>query len=288
MNLPADLLFSLLLEPLIPQQRVDTSKPKAVTFNLPARVSYGAVESVLPGSPLFRLRSGLSVNRLAPLASSLVFICQWPQRDLQVGNFRALTERGHMMRGGSIVDATLINAPSSTKNEKRERDPEMHQTKKGNDCYFGMKCHVGVDAGSGYVHSLETIAANVHDITMTTLLIRKDDKVVYGDSGYIGIEKRDEVKSSPHLSMIEYRINRRHHSVQRLPDGCIDWEKQIERRKSSVRSKVEHPFLFIKRYFGFARTVYRGLAKNTHRLHTLFASTNLLMYARAGRSLRPA
>ena len=199
-----------------------------------------------------------------------------------------LEKCGYMMRGGTIVDATLIGAPSSTKNEKKERDPEMHQTKKGNEWHFGMKCHVGVDAGSGYVHSITTTSANVHDVTVATELIREDDDVVYGDSGYIGIEKRDEVQNSPHLSAKDYRINRRPKSVQRMPDGCIDWEKQIESRKSSVRSKVEHPFLIIKRYFGFAKTVYRGLAKNTHRLHTLFASTNLLMCARAGRSLRPA
>ena len=201
---------------------------------------------------------------------------------------RTLEKCGRMMRGGSIVDATLISAPSSTKNEKKERDPEMHQTKKGNAWHFGMKCHIGVDAGSGYVHSLETTAANVHDITVTSKLIREDDAVVYGDSGYIGIEKREEVQSSPHLSTKEYRINRRYKSVQRMPKGFIDWEKLIERRKSSVRSKVEHPFLIVKRYFGFAKTVYRGLAKNTHRLYTLFASCNLLLWARAGRPLRPA
>lgn len=201
---------------------------------------------------------------------------------------RALADYGGMMRGGTIVDATIINAPSSTKNEKKERDPEMCQTKKGNQYYFGMKCHIGVDAGNGYVHSLETTAANVHDITVAAQLIREDDEVVYGDSGYIGIEKREEVKNSTHLSATDYRINRRHKNVQRMPEGHIDWEKQIEQRKSSVRSKVEHPFLIIKRYFGFAKTVYRGLAKNTHRLHTLFASANLLMCARAGRSLRPA
>jgi len=201
---------------------------------------------------------------------------------------RTLEERGYMMRGGTIVDATLISAPSSTKNEKKERDPEMHQTKKGNEWYFGMKCHVGVDAGSGYVHSMETSAANVHDITVASQLIREDDEVVYGDSGYIGIEKREEVKSSPHLSTKEYRINRHYKSVQRMPNGFIDWEKQIERRKSSVRSKVEHPFLIIKRFFGFAKTVYRGLAKNMHRLHTLFASTNILMCVRAGRRFLPA
>ena len=201
---------------------------------------------------------------------------------------RTLEERGYMMRGGTIVDATLISAPSSTKNEKKERDPEMHQTKKGNEWYFGIKCHIGVDAGSGYVHSIETTAANVHDITVAPQLIREDDDVVYGDAAFIGIEKREEVKNSPHLSTKEYRINRRYKSVQRMPEGFIDWEKQIERRKSSVRSKVEHPFLIIKRYFGFAKTVYRGLSKNTHRLHTLFASANLLMCIRAGRRFLPA
>jgi IS5 family transposase len=199
-----------------------------------------------------------------------------------------LEEYGYMMRGGTIIDATLIKAPSSTKNEKKERDPEMHQTKKGNEWHFGMKCHIGVDAGSGYTHSLETTAANVHDITVAPQLIREDDEVVYGDAGFIGIEKREEVQASPHLSTIEYRINRRYKSVQRMPEGHLDWERQIERRKSSVRSKVEHPFLIVKRFFGFAKTVYRGLAKNTHRLYILFASCNLLMCARAGRPLRPA
>jgi Transposase and inactivated derivatives, IS5 family len=199
-----------------------------------------------------------------------------------------LERHGYMMRGGTIVDATIISAPSSTKNEKKERDPEMCQTKKGNQYYFGMKSHIGVDAGSGYVHSLVTTAANAHDITVASRLIRDDDEVMYGDSGYVGIEKREEVQASPHLSTMTYRVNRRYKSVQRMPEGFIDWEKQIERRKSSVRSKVEHPFLIIKRFFGFAKTVYRGLAKNTHRLHVLFGSANLLMCIRAGRSLRPA
>lgn len=199
-----------------------------------------------------------------------------------------LEKNGHMMRGGTIVDATIINAPRSTKNEKKERDPEMHQTKKGNEWYFGMKCHIGVDAGSGYTHSLETTSANVHDIKVASQLIRDDDEVVYGDSGYIGLEKREEVKNSPQLSGKEYRTNRRHKSVQKMPEGSIQWEKQIERSKSSVRSKVEHPFLIVKRYFGFSKTVYRGLFKNTHRLYALFASANLLMCARAGRFLSPA
>ena len=195
---------------------------------------------------------------------------------------------GYMMRGGTIVDATLISAPSSTKNAQKERDPEMRQTKKGNEWYFGMKCHVGVDAGSGYVHSLETTAANIHDITIASSLIRKDDAVVYGDAGYLGIEKREEVAGDAHLSSIDYRINRRVGSVQKVPEHFPNWEKQIERRKSSVRSKVEHPFLIIKRLFGYSKTVYRGLAKNKQRLQVLFASANLLMCARAGRPLLPA
>ena len=196
-----------------------------------------------------------------------------------------LEKCGYLMRGGTIVDATLIQAPSSTKNEKKERDPEMHQTKKGNQYYFGMKNHIGVDAGSGYVHSLETTAANAHDITMASRLIRKNDTVVYGDAGYLGIEKREEITADAHLSSIEYRINRRVGSVQKVPEGYHNWEKQIERSKSSVRSKVEHPFLIVKRFFGYSKTVYRGLAKNTHRLHMLFTSANLLMCIRAGRPL---
>ena len=208
------------------------------------------------------------------------------QRILETVN-RILTERGLMLKSGTIVDATLIQAPSSTKNEKKQRDPEMCQTKKGNQYYFGMKSHIGVDAGSGYVHSLETTAANVHDITVTSRLIREDDAVVYGDAGYLGIEKREEITSNEHLSSIEYRINRRVGSVQKVPEHLPNYEKQIERRKSSVRSKVEHPFLIIKRFFGYSKTVYRGLAKNTHRLYVLFTSANLLMCIRAGRP-RPA
>lgn len=106
---------------------------------------------------------------------------------------RCLERAGRMMRGGSIVDATLISAPSSTKNAKKERDPEMHQTKKGNQWHFGMKCHTGVDAGSGFVHTVEVTAANVHDITVAAKLLREDDEVVYGDSAYLGIEKREEI-----------------------------------------------------------------------------------------------
>ena len=110
-----------------------------------------------------------------------------------------MVQTGHMMKGGTIVDATIINAPSSTKNAEKARDPEMHQTKKGNEWKFGMKCHIGVDSGSGLMHTITVTAANAHDITEAHKLLREDDHVAYGDSGYIGIEKRDEIKNNEHL-----------------------------------------------------------------------------------------
>lgn len=197
---------------------------------------------------------------------------------------RVMVATGHMMKGGTIVDATIINAPSSTKNAERARDPEMHQTKKGNEWRFGMKCHAGVDAGSGLVHTIRVTAANEHDVTAAAKLIRKDDEVVYGDSGYLGIQKRPEVKNDAHLSKIDYRINRRPRSLPKVSDNTIDWERFIEYRKSSVRCKVEHVFRIIKCQFGYTKTRYRGLMKNENRLYAMFACANLYMLAMAGRS----
>ncbi len=201
---------------------------------------------------------------------------------------RCLEREGRMMRGGTIVDATLISAPSSTKNAEKKRDPEMRQTKKGNQWHFGMKCHTGVDAGSGFVHTVEVTAANVHDVTVAAKLLREDDEVVYGDSAYLGLEKREEIKHNPHFSAIKYRINRRLNRLPKVSDNAIDWERNIERRKSAVRCKVEHPYCIVKNIFGFRKTVYRRLRKNLNRLHVLFAGANLYMLARAGGSLRPA
>ncbi len=111
---------------------------------------------------------------------------------------RAMVQQGTIMKGGTIVDATIINAPSSTKNAEKARDPEMHQTKEGNEWRFEMKCHIGVDAGSGLVHTMTVTAANQHDITQAAALIREDDEMVYGDSGYLGIQKRPEVMNNEH------------------------------------------------------------------------------------------
>ena len=142
------------------------------------------------------------------------------------------------MKGGTIVDATIIDAPSSTKNAEKKRDPEMHSTKKGNQWRFGMKCHVGADAGTGYVHTIEVTPANVHDVTVCSELIREDDEVVYGDSGYLGIEKRPEVANDEQLSSIDYRINRSPGRFPKVSDNAIDWTRYIEKRKSAAKWSI--------------------------------------------------
>lgn len=198
---------------------------------------------------------------------------------------RRLEEKGMIMHGGTIVDATIINAPSSTKNKEGKRDPEMHQTKKRNQWYFGMKIHAGVDAGSGYVHTITATAANVSDINEAHKLIRDDDEVVYGDSGYGGLPKREEIKSDQDKSQLDYRINIKP-SLQLTKSSFngYNWEKLIEHRKSATRCKVEHIFLIVKRQFGYSKVVYRGIAKNFNRFYVLFASTNIVMCLRAERS----
>ena len=198
---------------------------------------------------------------------------------------RVMVQTGHMMKGGTMVDATIINAPNSTKNAQKARDPEMHQTKKGNEWRFGMKCHIGVDAGSSLVHTMTVTAANEHGITETAKLLREDDRVVYGDSGYLGVQKRPEITSNEHFSKIYFRINRRPSSLPQVSDNAIDWERYIEKRKSSVRCKVEHAFRIIKCQFGFRKVVYKGLRKNENRLYAMFACANLYSLAIAGRKL---
>lgn len=196
-----------------------------------------------------------------------------------------LDKKGLIMHGGSIVDAIIVNAPSSTKNRTGQRDPEMHQTKKGNQWYHGMKVHVGVDAGSGYVHSVTATSANVHDICEAANLVRDDDTVVYGDSGYSGLPNRDDIRNDAHLSQIEYRTNLRPGSTRpSKKHPFMDWDRRIENRKSSVRSKLEHVFQLVKQFFGYSKVVYRGIQKNLNRFFILFESANLTMCIRAGRT----
>lgn len=199
---------------------------------------------------------------------------------------RLLEEAGVMMRGGSIVDATFVEAPSSTKNARGERDPEAHQAKKGKNWHFGYKMHAGADAGSGLVHTVELTAANVSDVAVAHALVREDDAFCYGDSGYTGVAKREEVASDPRLSSIEWRTARRPSSIASLDAPGGD-ERAIERRLASVRAKVEHPFQVIKLRFGWRKTRYRGIGKNLHRARVMACLSNLAMLASAGRSLDP-
>ena len=198
---------------------------------------------------------------------------------------KALDDAGLIMHGGTIVDATLIAAPSSTKNAKGERDPEMHQTKKGNLWYFGMKVHIGADAGTGCVHTVTATAANVHDVEEATKLVREDDDVLYGDSGYLGIAQRIAESDNEQLKSMALRIAKRPSSLKTTDVfKGINWDKFIEHQKSSVRCKVEHAFLIVKRDFGYRKVAYKGLKKNLNRFHMLFACANLLMLIRGGRT----
>jgi IS5 family transposase len=216
--------------------------------------------------------------------------------DLQERIFKKVNEllerEGKIMHGGSIVDATIIEAPSSTKNSAKSRDPEMKQTKKGNEWHFGMKAHIGVDAGTGMVHSVEVSSANVADIAVAHKLVREDDDFANGDAGYVGIERREEVQKDEHLSKIDWRINKRKGADRKLRDrlmkkaiehleyiGQPDWDQRIEYLKSKIRSKVEHVFAIIKRMFGYRKAVYRGLQKNWCRLYMLCCSANLLKWS---------
>ena len=255
-------------------------------FNL----SDAMVEDAIYDSYAIRSFMGLNFHdEQAPDATTLLkFRRLLEEQELGKKMFEAigqlLESKGCMMRGGTIVDATIIQAPSSTKNASGERDEEMHQTKKGNQWYFGMKAHIGVDAGSGYTHTLTVTPANAHDITQASELIREDDETVYGDAGFIGIEKRPEILSDDKKSRIDYRINRRPGTLSRKYQGyALEMERVEERRKSSVRSKVEHPFRIVKVLFGYRKTVYRGLSKNLNRLYILFGSANLLMWSWAGK-----
>ena len=194
-----------------------------------------------------------------------------------------LESAGLIMHGGTIVDATIIAAPSSTKNKEGKRDEEMHQTKKGNQWYFGMKVHAGVDAGSGYVHTITGTAASVHDVNETEKLIREDDEVLYGDSGYLNAAEHMKSIDADRLKSIDFRFNVRPSSIK-MSEAYkgIRWDEDIENRKSSTRCKVEHPFLIVKRQFGYCKTAYKGLAKNMNRFNVLFACANLVMCIRAG------
>ena len=185
-----------------------------------------------------------------------------------------LTERGLLLKVGTAIDATLIAAPTSTKNKDKARDPEMHSSKKGNQWYFGMKAHIGVDADSGLVHSLRGTSGHVSDIAEGNSLLHGQEKLGFGDAGYQGIEKRPDAKADViwHIAMRPGK--RKKLDKTNEADAMLD---QAEKLKAGVRAKVEHPFRVIKRQFGHVKVRYRGLKKNTAQLFTLFALSNLWM-----------
>jgi IS5 family transposase len=188
-----------------------------------------------------------------------------------------LARKGQSLRAGTIVDATIIAAPSSTKNQDGERDPQMHQTKKGNQWHFGMKAHIGVDDESGLVHHVECTAANVADVTQVHKLLHGKEETVYGDSGYTGADKREELQAVEAGFLIAEKPSKLRMIKNKRERH---YAKRWEHYKASVRAKVEHPFRVIKRQFGYIKVRYRGLAKNAAQVLTLFALSNLWMSRR--------
>lgn len=185
-----------------------------------------------------------------------------------------LLANGMKLSGGTIVDATLIAAPPSVKNQDKSRDPEMHQVKKGNEWHFGMKLHIGADSKTGLIHSASVTAANVHDSHQVPNLLHGEETRFYGDSAYRGKAQRERLKDiAPKAKDF---TNKRAYRNSPLTDA----DKETNRRKSSVRSKVEHPFLTLKRLWGFAKTRYRGLAKNANRAFAMLAMVNLIKWGR--------
>ena len=189
-----------------------------------------------------------------------------------------LMEKGLILKKGTIVDSSIIEAPSSTKNQKKERDPDAHQVKKGNAWHFGYKVHIGVDKDSGLAHTVEVTGANVHDVTMVPKLLTGTEETVYGDSGYLGAEKReDAIIKNLAGKKIKYKTNRR---PSQNKNKSVRSQAQIKRReheKSSVRAKVEHVFGVVKGQFRYRKTRYRGLQKQTTKLNILFALANLIL-----------
>ena len=245
-------------------------------FNL----SDEACEDALYDVALFRefCRIDLGRERVPDATTLLNFRHLLEAHDLGAAMFAKVGELllagGMKLSGGTIVDATLIAAPPSVKNETKSRDPAMHQTKKGNQWHFGMKLHIGTDSKSGLVHSASVTAANVHDSHEVPKLLHGEETRFYGDSAYRGQAQRERLKAiAPKAKDF---TNKRAYKNRPLSEA----DKAANRRKSSVRSKVEHPFLTLKRLWGFAKVRYRGLAKNANRAFAMLAMLNVKKWGR--------
>ena len=245
-------------------------------FNL----SDEACEDALYDVPVFRefCRIDLGRERVPDATTLLHFRHLLEAHELGAALFAKVGElllaNGMKLSGGTIVDATLIAAPPSTKNQDKARDPEMHQTKKGKDWHFGMKLHIGADSQTGLVHSASVTAANVHDSHQVPNLLHGQETRFYGDSAYRGKAPRARLKAlAPRAKDF---TNKRAYKNHPLTED----DKATNRRKSSVRSKVEHPFLVLKRLWGFAKVRYRGLAKNANRVFAMLAMLNINKWGR--------
>jgi transposase, IS5 family len=245
-----------------------------------------ALEDALYDSQALRgfARIDLAAEGVPDATTLLKFRRLLETHDLCKGLFAAinadLTARGLLLREGTLVDATLIAAPSSTKNKEKQRDPEMHQTRKGRQWYFGMKAHIGADRDSKLVHTVVVTAANVADLTQTAALLHGQETQVHADAGYTGVEKREEITALDRR--INWQIARKRGQVKTMAEGAEkETVKAAEKAKASVRAFVEHPFHILKNLFRHRKVRYRGLAKNGHQLYTLFGLANVLIGARA-------
>lgn len=245
-----------------------------------------ALEDTIYDSQAMRLFAGIDLSSEGvPDATTLLkFRHLLEKHDLTkgiLGEINAvLSKQKCHMKEGTIVDATIIAAPSSTKNADGRRDGEMHQTKKGNQWYFGMKAHVAVDAESGLVQRVIGTAANVSDISQTSALLHGEENDVFADAGYLGVEKRPEIAAR--AKQPRWHIAAKRGTIRKMAEGKLkELTEELEKVKAQVRARVEHPFAIIKNLFKYRKVRYRGLAKNTSQLHTLFALANLIL---AGRS----
>ena len=241
-----------------------------------------AMEEALSETTILRQFAGLSLERIPDETTILNFRRLLEKHELAAGSLGVINgylgDRGLSLRQGTIVDATLIHAPSSTKNKEGKRDPEMHQTKKGNQYYFGAKAHIGVDVESGLVHHVHVTAANVADVTQVDKLLHGEENMVAADAGYTGVEKRSEHEGR----QVIWQIAARRSTYEKYGKRSVLYKalRRIERAKAQTRSKVEHPFRVLKRQFGYTKVRFRGLVKNAAQMVTLFALSNLWMARR--------
>ena len=273
-----------LIEPYAPESGRRGQQPFAVHTLLRIhfmqqsfKLSDPAMEEALHDVPAFRDFAGLPHwDEQIPSESSILRFRHLLERhklaDQILATVNALLQaRGLQLKADTVVDATLIAAPTSTKNEGKARDPETHQSKKGNEWYFGMKAHIGVDADSGLVHTVRGTAGNVSDVVQANSLLHGQETDAFGDAGYQGVYKRPDAKPQErwHIAMKHSKRKAldKEHPVQTLVE-------KVEQIKASIRAKVEHPFRVLKQQFGYVKVRYRGLKKNTAQIVTLFALDN--------------